>query len=539
MQYYKESINSIKNILGKFSGYDFLFGFVFCSYLVLSLHIAAVPKLVAGDSSRDYIVSHLIASKQQFPLTGPSNGILRSIGNSPLYYYIISVPLTIYDDPVTLSYFQILVQLLNIFFTYVLAAYLFNRSVALLSILLLLSSKTFLFNQDYIWQPYLMVPFLYASFIVLAYAYKNKSYSAVIISNVLFSIALILHMSVLAVIPLFMYVTWNIVSKEFSTVKFFFALGSSIFSALILCLPNIIYYVQSGLYIDFHTDQVLPVTPYVFMSNTAQGLMTSLVELCSYFGLSDVQTIGSLDFLSILLLCTIATVFIFQKKNLLQYRYFLILVLAVLSVITACTLVISAHSDAVTALPWYLQSAYSLCAILLAYMVSQIFVINGWYKVGVTFAALFIFSICISSSFYEKITDPQIDINRVVLNEATNTVANYIQVLKNTNDYKNYNFFQVKVFDTLTLYETYLTVSLENKFLKDFVKIDNNAYYNFSHLNLDEYIFIICDSDSILHHDSPVTCMQQFGDMYKSEYVFEATVFIYDNYTISVFKRIY
>ena len=50
-----------------------------------------------SDYNRDYLVAHHIVAYHEFPLTGP-DGEFGSAGNSPAYFYLLTLPLLLKDE---------------------------------------------------------------------------------------------------------------------------------------------------------------------------------------------------------------------------------------------------------------------------------------------------------------------------------------------------------------------------------------------------------------------------------------------------------
>lgn len=112
-----------------------------------------------GDGTRDYLVASHIVRYHEFPKTGPYN-LLDSSGvkSSPVYFYILALPLIIYNHPLTLAVVNLLLQMVSLVLIYLITKNQFNQKTAIISLILFSFNPEVIKFADYIWQPYLMLP---------------------------------------------------------------------------------------------------------------------------------------------------------------------------------------------------------------------------------------------------------------------------------------------------------------------------------------------------------------------------------------------
>lgn len=512
------------------------FGLLLFQFLVRTI-VADVPSVTAGDSNRDYIIAHLIATEHQFPLTGPSNGVFEALGNSPLYYYLISIPIFLVDDPLTLSIFQALVATATLICIFIFAEILFGGLVALLAASLIAVSFSFIFEQHYIWQPFLMMPFLYASFIALAYAHKRRSSKAAILGNILFAVALVLHNAVLAFVPLFWILTWNIVAKGPFNLKRLGAILCGVCTIVLLYLPTLIYHAVSGEKQNFffkypHIPDIVSI-----IENGAQGAVTSFNTLFDFFGFSINS--GALEgkfFLALMGICII--IFIFVKKDPKQKYYLIVLVLALFSLIGSIAFLNIFFPIKQALFYQYTLTGYPLIAITFSYIFVTIFSSHKFLKILCIVPLAYILISSMNPHHFAQMLQADPNSNRDQLQDMTEAITKSVQEIEQKQDYTDLHFFQVKAFMDNTPYNTFIITSLEKALGESFIKIDNSEWYTIAQTNTDDYIYVLCDSIYFgKNADSHKKCRQEFQDVVGDTYVFERSIFSQDTMNIMVFKK--
>ncbi len=137
------------------------------------------------------MVARHIALYQQYPTIGPNNAIYDSARASPLYYYLLSIPILINDSIYSIGVLNILLQALSILFLYALAYILFGPTTAILTALLLLLNQELFSQSFYMIQAHFGHVFFNGSYAFLAYSYIRKSRISLYISAIFFSLGCI------------------------------------------------------------------------------------------------------------------------------------------------------------------------------------------------------------------------------------------------------------------------------------------------------------------------------------------------------------
>lgn len=166
------------------------------------------------EASRDYLVASHIVADQEYPFMGPWNGVLGSIKNSPLYYYVLAGLLLIRNDIMFLGIVNVLLQLATGWMIYLLAKKMFGEITGLFAAALFLFSRLNLVQSSEMWQPYLMQPFLNLSFLLMFMSYEKKNLSLLLISIFTFIFAAAIHNSVFVLAPTFFVLAFHIAGRE-------------------------------------------------------------------------------------------------------------------------------------------------------------------------------------------------------------------------------------------------------------------------------------------------------------------------------------
>jgi hypothetical protein len=157
-----------------------------------------------GEGYRDYLTAKHIVTFHNFPAAGPWNGTLPHLGNSPLYFYLLAVPLLISTSWQMLEIAFIALTCGGIYLLYLLGRDLFGTRTALIaSLLYAVAPEMIRETSSFVWQPYFMEPLLIGSAFTLYRAHISGRISLLITSIILGISALAMHMSALAVAPLF------------------------------------------------------------------------------------------------------------------------------------------------------------------------------------------------------------------------------------------------------------------------------------------------------------------------------------------------
>ena len=201
------------------------------------------PYSSAGDTSRDYMVAHAIANGDHLPYSGPANGVFDYLGNSPLYYYLISIPFFFNNSHFMMAYLQIIAKILTCLSIFALTRLLFDIKTATIAAVIYVLVHTSIMNQDVIWQPYAMLPVLYLGFYCLTLALKRRQVKKMKPAYILLGLATALNNMALAFAPIFLAITLKLANNKFTT----FILISSLYplTLLILYMPRLVFLITT------------------------------------------------------------------------------------------------------------------------------------------------------------------------------------------------------------------------------------------------------------------------------------------------------
>lgn len=224
-----------------------LLGFFF-SFLVVScfLYRFDVYSFYTGyvhpDVNRDFVIAHQMVNYREFPFTGP-NGDFGSGYNSPLYYYVIALPLLLFGDSVlTLQIFNLVMQCLIIIPLFFTVKNIFGLRAAFLAGFFFLVSFAWVQQVIYLWQPYLMQVFFIFALWFLSWAYRKKQRGYAYAAVVVFACGTVIHNSLIAVAPSFLILSVFCLPQALNYFKRILRIGAVFVAAeLVLFLPVILF----------------------------------------------------------------------------------------------------------------------------------------------------------------------------------------------------------------------------------------------------------------------------------------------------------
>lgn len=154
------------------------------------------------DVHLDYLVAHHIVAYREVPLSGSGNPLLI---DSPLYYYIVSLFVRIWDSLLFLGIVNIvLVQGLTFWLLYRLALRLFDEKTAIITLLLAVTSQEYFKQGAFFFQTHVLQVVVYAGWYALVRAHKGDGRIYAYSSAVLAGFSVAIHHSALAMLPVYM-----------------------------------------------------------------------------------------------------------------------------------------------------------------------------------------------------------------------------------------------------------------------------------------------------------------------------------------------
>lgn len=141
-----------------------------------------------GDTARDYMVARHVVKYHEYPLTGPNNAVYDALRASPLYYYLLSIPIAINDNVYSIGVLNVLLQAVAISSLYGLAFILFGQTTAIVTAILLLFNQELFFQSFYMIQAHFGYAFFNLSYFFLSLGYVRRSYNTVFTGTILFTL---------------------------------------------------------------------------------------------------------------------------------------------------------------------------------------------------------------------------------------------------------------------------------------------------------------------------------------------------------------
>lgn len=413
-----------------------------------------------GDGTRDFLVASHVLKYHELILVGPFN-LLNDAGihNSPIYFYILSLFLIPFNNILTLSFVNILLQLGVIVLIYKLVKKIFDYPTALIAVLLFSFNPEIIKQADFIWQPYLALPIA-----LLGLYYSSRPF----IGLALVVFATSIHYSIFPWLPLF-FLRRNPFKKR--NIKFY--VGASlvtIFSLIIFYLPLIVFYLKNGL------PNIL-VSSSIYI-NSVSGYFSNV-----YYNIK--QLLDAFYLTNVLVLILTAGFFISLKRDSKHIKTLIFfLLLFILPIIFASFFnKIRLH---------YLILSVALLPIIVA-KISAIF--KPMLRNITVLALIVIFSG--NFSYFKQEAKNPLDNQRRV-DQITSKVLEELDSVKNTDGFSGYDFFQVRSYAVsevtipYPVLDTFLLVPLEERLGNKLAKVSDQSPYNHFQENRKEYLLISC-----------------------------------------------
>ena len=481
------------------------------------------------DSNRDYLIAHHIVSYRELPLVGPI-GAFGSFGNSPAYYYLITIPLFLRDTIFSLALFNVFLQIMTLILFSILACVLFGKETGIIATILFGFSKNIIYQSGAIWQPYVMQPFLLLSFLFLFVSYSRRKYGILLASIGTFLFAAVLHQSVYVLIPV--YVLCVVLILYVQRRSFLYYAGA--FIAFLVTFS--VLHAPLFLYLAYH-ESAISFTYQIFHSTFAgyqMGLIALLMERVKiFFGAFLVENLAFFSYLPLFLYIVGSACIgylLWSRRSIEQKFFFSIVGVSIAQFFSAVSFIIIA-----TPFPErYFMPILGLSIIFFAELMSgsihqkPIFIVA---KYSLVVSYIFIFfphdNMQIVATTRSFIKDP------LHFFESTYTyppffseaIAAEVVAIKKMDRAENIHFFDVR---TYRLGQedrdpnVRLWVPLEYIFQMPLVRINDDVYFGYSLIGSPKYLFIYCEYSTNPESD----CIHPFLINYP-QYQIEKIVYKY------------
>ncbi len=492
------------------------------------------------DTHLDYLAGHQLVRYGEIPLSGSGNPVLI---DSPLYYYIVSVFVALYDNLLFLSIANfVIIQPLFFIILYGLAATLFNRWAGVIAVTLAVTSFEYVAMGGYFFQTNVMQVFANASFLFLALAARKKQRKFQYVSVAMMAIAMAIHHSTLSLLPLFTVILALTIPHE-SRVNGLIRLG--IFWALLL--------------IVFHIPILLlfaiePSVPVRILGTISSGHVVSIAEFIQKFFLNLMQFFyafslrwseGIVQWNSLFGVVLAGSLYRYMRYASQKDRYsvgFIALFILQL-VIFASFLRVGVWNFTFTSLAGL-------------YIIGVSAAIHHWWTglwyhkaigVGALFVCLYVFSNAFV--FLKPPSEPRLNRWKIT-KQSTKAIGDAVQEIALLEKYQDFSFFQIQrvhhrpeggffvdvysqsgiqIIDDL-LYWPALQTSLGGRF----VRMERDGSFP-TILNGDTYVFVICDSTRAPFVGSEDCLKRYIAD--RPGYRFIRHIYAKDPITIELVRR--
>ena len=513
--------------------FDILVIILLICILALRVNHISSYLFLYSDSARDYLVAHHIVKFGETVQLGPWNGIFGNL-STPVYFYFLSLFLTIHDSTFVLQLVNSILQIINVGIIYIFTKKLFSPSTAIIAVLFLVSSYTLSQQAVNFFQPNIMIPFISLICLLLFQSYTNRSFLLLLLTSVVFAFATALHNSAFGFLPLFLISSLCIMSKKLKKpTSIWYYLGfliTFLTSLLVLYLPVIL----KSIY--YHGDmQLISIgkiinPPHQFVANFIDNLSSFLTPFLFTEEMVNptLRNIGNLLLLVVVFkgISYLSSPHIDLKKK----SYIVFLILAIFTPILLLSLV----QISVLRI-WYFTAAWSLLMVFIAEILntsSSRDLSSRIFKITFISILTYMFSQNITPLYYRgqsyDLTESQAHI-----------IINELSVIQRIEKRNSPHFFQLKGY-----YSDYNEIPyqlwniLEREYNERFIIVGSSKAdrTRFKSLNSNDYTFLICHY-TFRRSDSAEQCLNGFEKLYK-EYLFIKKIDDAPDYDIYLFRRV-
>ncbi|TSC85979.1 MAG: Uncharacterized protein G01um10147_1046 [Microgenomates group bacterium Gr01-1014_7] len=399
-----------------------------------------------GDGTRDFLVASHIVRYGEFPLKGPYNLLEESgIKGSPIYFYILAIPLLVYNHPLTLGLINIFLQALVLVLIFLIARVAFGTQTALIALTLFSFNSEIIKQSDYIWQPHLMMPLAYLSLYLFVKAIFGKEVKLLFLSLTTITLAFAIHNSA------FPWLFALMIAGFFITKNYFGVLLSII-------LPAIILYIQVILSSEGIKD---------FPTQTFFGFISNL-----NFNLDSILNTFYVNKLFLAALLLLSTLLYYFKRN-----HFLLGALALF----LSPILFASFFDKIRF--HYLMLSSGIFAILIAYLLDKI-------KFTVLKLLLIFTFVWIFSGQLQFIRDFKRPLeNQKYIDEISKKI---VSQLPNTHSFQVKSYAKDKYTFDYPVLDTILLVPLEERLNSKLAAVFDDNPFNHVQINEKDFIVLAC-----------------------------------------------
>lgn len=477
-----------------------------------------------GDGYDDFLVASHIVHYHELPIFGPGNDFFPDFRNSATYYYVLAAFIAIWNTPAFLYIVFALLQMVVILGIYAIAEQLFDPLSGIIAAASTAFAPSLIFAEAaFVWQPYVMEPFCVASIYLFVRGMQRRSQKLLLWSLTLMLTALAIHLSILAILPIYgialQYCLYKI--SGIRSVLIANALGFSLL-VIFFALP-LIHPASLGAWHTPHLDATFALNPITFLGQAGNALR----NLLSVHGIS-----ASIPTEVIILIAFAASYLISSGIPKTKKLIFAALLLIILIYVSALSL-LSATNEI-----WEMVPIFWAVAIVVGVLIS--FAYNNSRQLWPVwvFVAIVVISMIVEDPIMQPIFSNALVLqrpNQQIMDEAMEKLQHDIEKVKSQNKYHDLRFFDIVVQRTenLPVRPAIIWEPLEKDLDTQFVRV-NNAYggYALSPLNSGTYIYLVCMGIRVADYPSK-DCTNYFTATH-SKYTIETIV--YANPDLTIFR---
>ncbi len=455
----------------------------------------------AFDVHRDYFISYHIKNFGEFPLVGPRNSVFGSVVLPTVYFFGAGL-LYIKDSIITLDVANIILQMLGLFFLYLLGKELFSRLTGFIAVLLYGLSNVNLHQATFFYEPFISQVFLLASFLLLAKAYKQNKIVYLYSSILIYLLAVSFYSSGIALLPLLI-ILWAILFKKFYEVRklmpvlvVFLVLFIIIYHPFFLnagqTIGSILNEISFNHFFSVYYSRLLYFLGSFFSFYSSIGR-----DVSSNRGYSGLEGFNFFPVLILLFVIVLSCIYFLSKKIDKSRKIIMgIFILAMLTTVFFLSIIKLYYLD-----PFHFVSVTGLFVLFVSEVVATLELSFTWAKVfnyGLVIILVFLFSFNPNDLLLQPERIGKFYDNNHSKLQIANYIESRVRKLKVEYNFNNYGFFDIKSFNNYGSWMDKTTPpfywnKLEHDLGQQFTTIrglPNGELYKT--INKPAYIFVTC-----------------------------------------------
>lgn len=440
----------------------------------------------AGEGLRDLFVAQHALMYGEWPLGGHHNG-LSTVENSPLYYYIVIFFTLLGSTFLGIGTLYLLFQCAFIALVFFFTRKLFNTNAALIAAALLAVSPHYVVSVagDFLWPPYFAAPFVVASLFALWHGYTYKKKIFTVASPILMLLALAIHQSTIAFIPLYAFATLYVAYKNTFSIKEYVVAGVSfLIVLLVLFIPPLSVANFSETLWGVRIDSEQNIT-------SLEGIYQTIVSVPYAFGVQANTSDVYAELATMLLIILGLWFFSSRLVDRRQKQLTLFLVALLLSVV-----IVAIVFDP-TGIPRHFEPMLWSVPVVLGVIMSAPFGRSLFMSLLSTVALGLLLFASLSDS---RLTEVYQNIGAFdrphyqYVQDASTALEHEVRLLKSDYEFEDYTFFNIETYGGthFRVSDYMFWLELEKRLGVQLEKSPNSVVGGFQSQHSDHYMFFVC-----------------------------------------------